>query len=608
MQIAAPHFPISCQPPRPVKVRCPLALIAFLLLLCGRLPAAIQVGSPVWGFDGKVLPDTFNVVSVEISNPSAKPFEGDFVLDDAPGLGPRSSAPYKQHIFLAPGTARWIQFYPYVGEYTPPWRLSWQGTEQGTEHGSADLGQPASGPPATILLADPDSPGSRNARMRLYPEGLFPPTVSATDGLHAVVLDHQPRWEAPRREAFLDWVRRGGTLHLLPGLDGAQPQFTGDLSALNVQGERGGVGSGQVIRHRVGRSEITEQFLKDAGFPPPEIVNNQGQIHDVNGFLFRRLASITKPDISWNLIYLLTGLYVILIGPVFYILRRRDYRVLLAGFLVTVATFAWLFTVVGRRGYGEKQIYHSLSIAHSLGGGRFDVQEWVHAFATSGDAYRFEHSAGGQLYAALGEGETVRGEIIVGKDSRFDADIPLFSSRPFLHRGVEKTDAAAFSVQKWEDAGSAPQGQHRQFGTIRIKSDPSVRKLAIVALLERRGNYSELVMTEDGFELAREGSPIPAAEFFGKHQFYDYQHGWAGGPYGDKSALIAQLRGLYPAFISRANNEPAYFRKRLNQRRPADDRARLFVYAEAPPEFGVKSDRFQSGTRLVLYVQDIFKP
>ena len=38
------------------------------------------------------------------------------------------------------------------------------------------------------------------------------------------------------------------------------------------------------------------------------------------------------------------------------------------------------------------------------------------------------------------------------------------------------------------------------------------------------------------------------------------------------------------------------------------DRARLFLYAEGPPEFGIKNDRFQRGQSLVLYVMDIFKP
>ena len=574
------------------------SLAALLLFLIARAPAALNVSPPLWGFDGKVLNESFNVLSIEIANPGGKPFDGELVLDDAAGLGARSSAPCKQRVYLAPGSARWVQFYPYVSSYVPQWRLSWDGSDRG----SADLGQPNAGPPAIVLLADPNSPASRAARMRLFPDHLFPTTVSATDGLHAIVLDHQPRWDAQRREAFLDWVNRGGIVHLIPGSDGALPQFTETLAVLNVPGERGAVGGGWVAKHQLTRGEITEQSLKDAGFPAPEIKDDgEGNIYDMDGFVFRKLAAVTKPDIAWGLIYLLTAVYVVLIGPVFYLLRKRDYRMLLGGFVATVALFAFIFTAVGRRGYGEKQIYHSLSIARSLGAGRFDVREWIHAFATTGDIYRFQHAEGSQLYGALGEGETVRGDIAAGKESNFTADIPLFSSRPFLHRGVEKTDDPGITVVEWDETSAIP-------GSLRIKTEAGFRKRAFTAIVSRRGYYAEMTPTADGFELKRGNARSSNTEFFGQHQFQDYGNNWLGNDSGNKNEIERILRSLHPVFISRVNNEGPYFKKRVTSPRPEDDRVRLFVYAEAPPEFAMKNDRFQAGTQLVLYVQDIFKP
>lgn len=599
-----PIFPLLCQLPRPVKFPALPSLAVLLLCFLARAGAGIQVSPPLWGFDGKVLHESFNVFSIEVTNPSGRPFDGELVLDDSAGLGSRSSAAYKQPVYLAPGSARWVQFHPYIGNYVPQWRLSWGGSERG----SVDLDAPNAGPPAVALLADPASSASRSAKMRVFPESLFPVTVSATDGLHSVVLDHQPRWEPQRREAFLDWVNRGGIVHLIPGPDGALPQFTESLASLNVVGKRGRVGAGWVVKHDAPRTEITGQSLKDAGFSPPEIKEDgDGNIHDLDGFILRKLAAVTKPDIAWGLIYLLTAVYVILIGPVFYLLRKRDYRVLLGGFIATVALFAGIFTAVGRRGYGEKQIYHSLSIARSLGAGRFDVREWVHAFATTGDVYRFQHADGSQLYAALGDGESVRGEVAAGKDSRFTADIPLFSSRPFLHRGVVKTSDPAITVVAWEEAPGEKKGAALP-DMLRIRTEAGFRQRAFAAIVSRHGRYSEMELIADGFEMKKGSVRSSSAEFFRQRQFDDDGNGWHGNESGTKGEIERRLRTLHPAFISRVNNESAYFRKHITSSRPEDDRVRVFIYAEAPPEFAMKNERFQAGTQFVLYVHDIFKP
>jgi hypothetical protein len=440
--------------------------------------------------------------------------------------------------------------------------------------------------------------------MRLFQENHFPTTVSATDGLAAVVLDHQPHWEAPRREAFLDWVRRGGIVHLLPGADGALPQFTDDLAVLNITtGDRQRVGAGLVVKHTINRSEITEQWLKEHGFPQPAVRNDgKGNVGDLDSFSFSKLSAITRPNINWALIYGLTLLYVLIIGPVFYLLRKRNYRLLLGGFLATVVLFAWVFTVIGRRGYGEKQIYHSLAIAHSLGGGRFDVHEWIHAFATTGDIYRFNHTGGGHLYGTASFEENVRGEIVTGRESHFSADIPLFSSRPFLHRGVMKTDDPRLKVEQWvtKDGATA-------LKALRVSAAPEFRKNVFTAVFEHDGRYSDMTMTGEGFEFRAGTQAKAATDYFGQNQYYDYGRGYYGD-YGDEASIIRTLRSLHPLFICFANGEAAYFRKYLAMPPRSADQARLFLYAEGPPEFGLKNDRFQRGQSLVLYVVDIFKP
>ena len=262
--------------------------ITFFALIAAGSAHAIEIREKRWGFDGRVRAGRFNVLSVLVANPEARVFDGEFVLEDRRGMEKSVGAPVVQPVYLAAGTRRWVQFHVFINEPGGDWNLRWgKGARDNEKIDGAQAGAPA-----RVLLIDPESAFATTGGLRAFPDDLFPTTVAATDALDAVALDHVPRWEPVRREAFLDWLRRGGTVHLLHGADGQFPQFPEALAMLN--GER--VGAGRVVRHDAVRAAMNDQFLADHGFPAPELrTNAKVLIYNLEAQLLQKLAALTKP-------------------------------------------------------------------------------------------------------------------------------------------------------------------------------------------------------------------------------------------------------------------------------------------------------------------------
>ena len=128
-------------------------------------------------------------------------------------------APLVEPVFLAPGQRRAVHFYPYVSEWSN-WRLS---VGSGP---SIEISQPRpSRRGARILLESSDVLGDTRGSVRRFPENQFPPFVTATDTLQAVLLDHVPNWDEARRTAFLDWLYSGGAVFVLHTAGGRFPEL-----------------------------------------------------------------------------------------------------------------------------------------------------------------------------------------------------------------------------------------------------------------------------------------------------------------------------------------------------------------------------------------------
>ena len=69
--------------------------VLFLLLLIAPAAEALDVVEVRWGLDGRAVPDRINAVSIFLSNPSNKPYDGVLALSksDAFGTAARRDGP-----------------------------------------------------------------------------------------------------------------------------------------------------------------------------------------------------------------------------------------------------------------------------------------------------------------------------------------------------------------------------------------------------------------------------------------------------------------------------------------------------------------------------------
>ena len=451
-----------------------------------------------------------------------------------------------------------------------------------------------------MLLLDPQDPFAKPGGLRAFPDDLFPTTVAATDALDAVALDHLPRWEPVRREAFLDWVRRGGTVHLLHGADGQFPQIPEPFALLAT--------SPHVVRHEITRADCTEQYLTDHGHPAPELRTNVPvHIYNLDQQLLQMLAALTKPKIVWWLIYVLTAAYLIVIGPVHYRFSKKiPWLRSIALFLALVAGFGGAFAYTGRRGSGEKSQIRALAIAHSLGDGRYDVTQWISAFATRGDTYKLTHAGPANLYSTATDFDSVNGAIVNGRDGHFTVDIPLYSTRPFVHRGVLQGNHTGVTVQECKVNVTGA------LESLTIAPGPDFPKNILHAWACYGTLYYNLKL--DGDRWVRDGQGQSESAFFTEETFTRFNA--SGNPgrtyFGNEEqddqrdtiwmenagkVLIARALGAIEGLPGVTTAPP----------RPANQ-LQLFLLGPLPDGFRITDPRFGSQTGRVLYVQDVTLP
>ena len=573
----------------------------LILALLGLHAAALEVRETRWGFDGHVVPGRINPVAVRFANPGNGTFDGTVTLRETAGVGGHNGAPFDQPAFLSPRSERWVQFAVFISSGYEDFAVEWgRGARE-----RFNLPRATTGPPARVLLSDPENPFAVGGGLKMLPDSLFPTTVAATDGLDGVLLDYAPRWEPARREAFVDWVRRGGTVIVLPAANGQFPQFTEQLAALNLSGESGRVGAGTVLRVSATRREAGDALFNQHGFQTPSLDQpKQVIVYSLEQTLFQRLAQLTRPNIRWWLINSLTLLYIVVVGPVHYYWGRRlDYRVSIGGFVGCVGLFGLLFSVVGRRGYGEAQTVHALSIARALAPGRHDVTQWVSAFATRGDIYTLTHPAPSNLYAVVSN-EAVNGRITNGKDGNFVADIPLYSSRQFVHRAVMQGDDTSVTVETWESGAEL-------MNALVLRTGPAFPRETVEICARYRDHFYRLDHADGRLTIASAERGQTFDAFLPQATVQQAMSDFTNRLTTAEALAIKaeeELRDLLPLLYLRAMDGRTYFSQPINRGPQPPDQLQLYVFAKSPAGFRMEGKGFGREIGYVLYVQEVLKP
>jgi hypothetical protein len=571
-----------------------------ILLLVAASASALDVSEIRWGFDGQAVPNRFNLLSVLVANPSDAPFEAFVNLYKSRGLEAHVGAVYRTYCYISPQTTRWVQFYVFVDNDYDDWKMEWgRGADD-----NRDLGKPKLGAPARVLLTDLESPLSTVSTFKQFPEELFPPTGAATSGLDSLLMDHAPRWEAAKRQAFLNWLRAGGTLHLLMGADGHYPVFPDELSVLNLSVDRQRIGGGLVVRHAATAHNIRRQDIEEGVVLPREIKSNDPTIYNQTAdTLLRNLAQMSRRQYSWGWIFLLAFAYVALVGPGNFVWGRKfgDYRLRIVLLLVTIAGFAWLFNVVGRRGQGESSVVHTLSYARAIDGNTYDVTQWINVFATHGADYKITHAAPDNLYATGQDYESVNGWIQSGKEGQFMVDIPMFSRRGLVHEAEMKGAEIPVKIVNWDGAGTLKR--------LSLTVGPDFTKQILEGWVVQ-GNTVYTMKISDG-QLQFDQSSRQGLDTFISSQGPQQMAPYYRSPYANPS-MSDDITNVQSNFQKLAKPLIGWCLETKDLQHASssatDGRAELFLFARSPESFCLANSQFSREIGYVLYHLDLFKP
>lgn len=602
-----------------------LVLIAFQAL--AGWASAFEIEDMRWGFNGKVALNRFNLLSVLVSNPTPRQFEGELVLRKTLGGAGFVDAKIVEPVTLAPFGSKWVQFYPYISNGwgnsvgSETWKLYYGRGE------SVEIPTPRVAKYQRVVLDDSTGLAARGGVLKQMPDNLFPAFVSATDALQVVALDREPRsWIPAQKEAFLEWLYLGGTVVLMNGPTGKPPEFSGPLAVLNSPVDDRRYGAGRIFKTTYQRAQFNaeeaRQLLVDLpknylqlnekpedpiDYVDPSLQTqvNTGNVYGegadpfVSSSFLGQLKEMTKPEHNWILLHFMFWVYIAMVFPGCYIIGKRwsDFRIVYAGLLGTVTLFSILFSIVGQRGYGESTAVHTVAIAKALPDGGLDVASWNNVFVTGGAEYAIKHNGKGTLYSTCNESEQVNGVINNGNDGGFLVDIPPFSNREFAMRARIPSGSPTIKIDNFKLEGG-------RLAELELSVDgvkPEATQFVNALYMDR---FYGLHWTGNKLKLSTDVGDAPS--MLKLQSMQNWSNVGRGFGYGyDQNVHTPQERYnlMFSPLLSRSLN--VMRESEARQVRLPSDVVRIYLYTKMPPELSVQNERLSSQSGHVLFSIDV---
>jgi hypothetical protein len=226
----------------------------------------------------------------------------------------------------------------------------------------------------------------------------------------------------------------------------------------------GPVGTGRLIIRSNTIDELNGRILRELDLGPiDDIESSMNQLYGSYGsgsmasHYFPTLRSLTRPDHSWGILTTLLLIYVATLFPTAWLLGKIwDYRLVTLGQTGVMVLFAVVVSWVGQRGYGEREVVHSVALARDLGQGRWDLAQWGSLFVTTATRRTLIHGAPDQVPSGTWAScdEEGRVPMVVPSGAGLAVlDLPLYSAQTWHYRGSVEAEGPNVRVLE-RDANS----------------------------------------------------------------------------------------------------------------------------------------------------------